>query len=99
MTLRQTAVVGGCLGLTVSIGILILLWSYGIWEIMFRDVDLRAALWPSSVMLTAGWCCTVPGILTTVSSIAINCLIYMAIALLLRAGIRVLKPRRGVQNS
>jgi hypothetical protein len=48
-------------------------------------------LWPSSAMLTLGWCCTVPGIMTTISSVAINCLLYMAIALLLRTCVRWLR--------
>lgn len=98
MTVRQTIVAGGAVGLVVSLVVLALLWRYGVWEIMFGNTDLRALLWPSSVMLTIGWCCTVPGILTTISSIAINCLIYIAVALLLRAGIRALKPHRSAGN-
>jgi hypothetical protein len=98
MTTRQTVAAGGVVGLAVSVVVLALLLKYGIWEIMLGNVDLRAVLWPSSVMVTVGWCCTVPGILTTVFSIAINCLIYIAVALLLRTGIRALKPHRSARN-
>ena len=58
MTVRQTATAGGAVGLAVSMVVLALLWRYGIWLIMVGRVDLRAVLWPSSVMLTVGWRCT-----------------------------------------
>jgi threonine/homoserine/homoserine lactone efflux protein len=48
-------------------------------------------------MLTAGWCCTVAGILITISSIAINCLTYAGIALLFRVGLRAIKRRPHTQ--
>jgi hypothetical protein len=65
-------------------------------EAEFSDAMKRGPeAWPSSVMLTLDWCCTVLGILITASSVAINCLIYIAIGLLLRAGIRAIKPHRG----
>jgi len=46
--------------------------------------DVRVILWPSSIVITVGWCTTAAGIMTTISSIAINCLLYVGIALLLR---------------
>ncbi|GEM_PF-2744074 len=98
MTVRQTVAVGGAVGLAISGIVLALLGRYGIWQIMLGNTDLRALLWPSSVMLPLNWCCTVPEILMTLSSIAINCLIYMLIALLLRAGIRTLKPHRETER-
>jgi hypothetical protein len=94
MTVRQAVIAGGSLGLTVPALVLALLWRYGIWEIMLGDTDLRKMLWPSSVIMMVGWCCTVPGVLLTVLSIAINCLLYVAVALLLRAGIRLALPHR-----
>jgi hypothetical protein len=98
MTVRQTVAIGGGIGLAVPVIVLVLLWRYGIIQIMFGNVDLRAVLWPSSIMLTVGWCCTVPGILITISSVAINCVLYATVALLSRAGIRLLKPNRGAAN-
>jgi len=94
MTVRQTMAVGGVVGLTLSGAVLVLLWFFGVWRFMrIGNTDLRVVLWPSSIMLTGGWCCTVPGIMTTISSIAINCLLYAAIALGLRACFRlVIKP-------
>jgi hypothetical protein len=58
---------------------------HGIWEIVLPGkADLRLILWPSSIMITVGWCSTAAGIMTTISSIAINCLLYIGIALSLR---------------
>lgn len=91
MTVRQTAVVGGTVGLIVSAAVLVLLGSFGVWHLMrVGSTDLRVMVWPSSAMLTAGWCSTLPGIMTTIASIAINCLLYAAVALLLRAGVRMI---------
>jgi hypothetical protein len=94
MTLRKTLALGGGLGLVPPVIVLALLWRYGVFEIMLGSIDLRAVLWPSSVMLTTRWCCTVPGVLITISSVGINCVIYMVVALLLRAGIGSLRSRR-----
>jgi hypothetical protein len=89
MTVRQTAVAGLVAGLTVSAALLFLLCRFGVWRLMrVGRTDLRVLLWPSSVMLTGGWHSTIPGIMTTFSSVAINCLIYMAAALLLRSCIQ-----------
>ena len=80
MTARKTAFVGSVIGLVVSGTILVVLWNFGV------STRLRLALWPSSIMLTVDWCCTVSGILGTISAVAINCLMYVAIFFLLRAG-------------
>ena len=88
MTTRQTALLGSGLGFIVSGTVLTFLWLYGILEWRITEgssIDLTRALWPSSVMLTVSWRCTVPGIMITASSVAINCLLYMGIALLLRS--------------
>jgi hypothetical protein len=92
MTMRQTVATGGGVGLAISGVVLALLWRYGIWQVMVGRTDLRAVLWPSSVMVPVTWSSTIPGILTTIFSVAINCLIYITVALLLRASIRALKP-------
>jgi hypothetical protein len=87
MSTKQISVVAGVAALVVSGTVLGLLWRYGIWEIMLvGKTDVRVILWPSSIMITVGWCSTAAGIMTTVSSIAINCLLYIGIALLLRRG-------------
>ena len=68
--------------------VLTFLWLYGIleWRVTAgSSINLTRLLWPSSMMLTVTWRCTVPGIMTTLSSIAINCLLYMGTALLLRS--------------
>ena len=85
MTTKQTAIIASALALSVCGIILGLLWRYGIWEIMvLGKTDIRAILWPSSIMITVGWYCTPAGLMTTISSMAINCLLYVGIALLLR---------------
>lgn len=90
MTKRQVATIGGIVGLTVSSLVLVLLWAGVLGALRLRGVDLAHVLWPSSVMLTLGWCCTVAGILTTVSSIAINCLLYAMVALLVRSFVKLM---------
>ena len=92
MTVRQTVVAGGGVGLVISGIVLVLLWRYGIWEIMLGHTNLRVVLWPSSVMVPVTWSSTLPGKLTTPFSVAINCLIYAIIALLLRKCVRAFRP-------
>jgi len=85
MSTRQTAIIAGLVAFVVSGTALALLLRYGIWEYMlFGKADLRVILWPSSIMITIGWCCTAAGIMTTISSIAINCLLYIGITLSLK---------------
>src|ERR1039457_4691054 len=85
MTKRQTAIMGGVVGFLVSIAVLVLLW-YGVSGVLYvGHTDYMYVVWPSSVMLVVGWRRTVPGGMLMASSVAINCLIYAAIALLLRA--------------
>ena len=84
MSTRQTAAIAGAVSLAVCVTVLALLWRYGIWRVMIWKMDLRAVLWPSSIMVTVGWNCTVAGIMTTICSIVISCLLYVGIALLLR---------------
>jgi hypothetical protein len=96
MTGRQVATIGGIVGLLVSCMVLVLLWIGALGVLRLRGVNLVHVLWPSSVMLTVGWYYTIPGILITISSIAINCLLYLVIALLLRACVRLrVRTNRG----
>ena len=85
MTTNKSAMIACAGALSVCGVVLGLLWRYGVWEIMvLGKTDVRAILWPSSIMITVGWCSTLAGIMTTISSMAINCLLYIGIALLLR---------------
>lgn len=84
MTKRQTALIGSVTGLVASSVFLLLLW-FGVSGVLrIGNANLRYVLWPSSIMLVRGWCCTVPGIMITLSSVAFNCLTYAALALLSR---------------
>jgi hypothetical protein len=85
MSTKQIAIIASTVAFTVCGTVLGLLWQYGIWEIMvLGKTDVRVILWPSSIMITVGWCSTPAGIMTTISSIVINCLLYVGIAVLLR---------------
>ena len=84
MSAKKTAIIAGNLALVVPGAVLFLLWRYGVWKIMIGKTDLRPLLWPSSKMITNDWCNTVRGVGTTICSIEINCLLYIAIALVLR---------------
>lgn len=96
MTTRQVAIIGGVVGLTAS-AMEVALFRFGVLGVLRADgIDFVHILWPSSVMLINGWCSTVQGLLITVSSIAINCLLYALVALGLRACLRlVIKANRG----
>ena len=98
MTTKKTAVIGGVAGLIVPGIVLTLLSWFGVWRIVrIGNTDLTHILWPSSAMLTVTWHTTVGGIMTTVASIAFNCLLYIAGAFLLRGGVGLVwKPRRSV---
>ena len=86
LTKKRTAIIGAILGLLVCAAVLILLDLYGVWYLLpIGHTDLRVLLWPSSVMLTVGWRTTLPGVLITLSSIAINCMVYAGIAIALHA--------------
>jgi hypothetical protein len=90
MTKRQTTIIGGIIGLMASSVVIFLLW-YGVSGVLYiGHTDYMYVLWPSSVMLAGSWYRTVPGIMITASCTAINCLMYAAIALLLRVCIRLI---------
>jgi len=78
--------------LVVSGTALGLLWRLGIWKYMlFGRTNLRLILWPSSGILTVGWCTTPNGILITVFSVVVNCFFYIGVALTLRMFIVALR--------
>lgn len=88
MTVKQTAMLGSVIGLITSSAVMVLLW-FGVSGVLgFRGYDLMYLVWPSAVMLVGGWRSTLPGIIISAYSVAINCLMYAAVALLLRACIR-----------
>jgi hypothetical protein len=94
VTKRQAVFVGGLFGLVVPMTVLTLLYFYGVWDIMsIGHSDLRTIFWPFSVMLTTGWCRTVPGLLITVAAVAYNCLTYIGMALLLRVCVNLIAHR------
>ena len=81
MSTRRLATVGACFGLLVCVTVLTFLCLYGIlqWRVGGKPgIDLTRLLWPSVVMLTEGWRHTLPGILITLSSVVINCMVYAA---------------------
>ncbi len=93
MTVRRTAMRAASAALVVSGTVLGLLWRFGEWDIVqIGHTDLRVILWPSSAMLTVGWCSTARGILITIFSVAVNCFLYVGISLVLRACIFAVRP-------
>ena len=80
MTTRHVLLIGAVLGFCVSIAVLALLWFGVAGVLVVRGTDLISLFWPSSFLLRLGWRSTLPGIATTVVSVALNCLLYMAVA-------------------
>jgi hypothetical protein len=60
--------------------------------------ELMYVLWPSSVMLIVGWRSTLPGIAITLFSVILNCVTYITVVLLLRAGISLLAGPKAVRE-
>ena len=80
MTTKQVLLSGVALGFCVSIAVLTLFW-FGVAGVLnIGRTDLMYILWPSSLMLTTSWSSSVAGVATTVVSVGINCLLYMAVA-------------------
>jgi hypothetical protein len=86
-------IIFGILGLIAPAIVLTLLWFGLAGGFGIGKFNLTNLLWPSNVMLIRGWCSTVPGVMITVSSVAINCLLYTGIALLVRGCIRLVAGR------
>lgn len=94
MTTRRVVLIGAVLGFIVPVIALTFL-RFGLpSDFMAGNVNLTHVLWPSYGMLTVGWRSTVHGIVTTITAVAINCLIYGVIALLLRTGILAVTKAR-----
>jgi hypothetical protein len=90
MTTRRVAIVGGGVGLLVSAVVLVLLWCGVAGILRIGHIDLMYLLWPSSLMLTITWDKTLFGITLTVISLALNVLMYGAIAILLERALRLI---------
>jgi hypothetical protein len=78
--------IGALFGLAISAAVLTLLW-FGVAGVLHPNAtgtDWMQVFWPASVMLVVGWRSTIPGLMITVSAVAINCLLYVAIAYALR---------------
>jgi hypothetical protein len=88
---RKLIFLAGGVGLVMPAVALTLL-GFGIsGELMAGDTNLTFVFWPFFHMLTGGWRSTVPGILITVAAITYNCLLYIVLALLVRACIQILR--------
>jgi len=74
--------IGALLGLAIPGAVLTLLW-FGVAGVLHANAtgtDWIKLFWLASVMLVVGWRSTIPGLMITVSAVAINCVLYMAIA-------------------
>ncbi len=91
MTTRQVLIVGGIVGLLLSSTVLALLWFGVAGVLVVGKTDLMYVFWPSSVMLLTSWRSTIPGIMLTASSVAINCLLYMALGYALLRVVRLVR--------
>lgn len=98
MTKNHVVLVGAVLGLIVPMIVLTILWFGLGFGITVGSINLTNLLWPSSTMLIRGWHSTVPGVRITASSIAINCLLYVAIALVLRACINFITKLKVIRE-
>ena len=82
MTNRTVLFIGALLGLAIPGAVLTLLW-FGVAGVLHANAtgtDWIKLFWLASVMLVVGWRSTIPGLMITVSAVAINCVLYMAIA-------------------
>ena len=93
MSTRQLLIVGSIVGLLVSSAVLALLWFGVAGVLVVGKADLTYVFWPASVMLTVGWHRTIPGMMITASAVALNCLLYMAVAYSLRVAVRLIAHR------
>jgi len=73
--------------------VLMLLWFGVAGVLIVGHTDTMYVLWPSSSILTVGWRSTVPGVMTTMASVAINCLLYMAIVYVLHRVVRIVRVK------
>jgi hypothetical protein len=93
LTNRTVLLIGALFGLAVSGAVLTLL-GFGVAGVLHSNgtgTDWMHVFWPASVMLVVGWRSTIPGLVITVSAVAINCFLYMAIAYVLWQLARLLR--------
>ena len=98
MTARHGIAVGCALGLITSGIVVALMWFRVSGVLRVGQTDLMYVLWPSSVMLIVGWRNTLPGIAITLFSVILNCFTYIAVVLLLRAGISLIARPKAVRE-
>ena len=81
LTSRAVLLIGALFGLAISSAVLTLMWFgvAGVLQPNATGTDWMHVIWPASVMLVVGWRSTIPGLMITVSAVAINCVLYMAI--------------------
>ena len=77
------------MGLLASVVVLVLLWFGVAGVLRIGRTDLMYLVWPSSLILTVTWDRTVFGITLTVISVALNVLMYGAIATLVEMALRL----------
>lgn len=93
MTTRLILFIGGAIGLGVCGVVLALLWCGVSGVLLVNNTNLEDLFWPSFIMLTTGWRSTPAGIMITISSVVINCLLYMAVAYVLWKILRLITVR------
>ena len=85
--------IGSAFGLIAACVVMVLS-CYGVAGILIcGQIDFMYVLWPVSVMLPGDWLRTIPGLITTVLLVMINCLTYSAFALLIRQVARSTTPK------
>ncbi len=89
--MRKAALLGGILGLVICVIVLSLYWFGVAGVLRSANIDLGLLFWPSSIMLVGGWRSTIPGIMIAASSVTMNCLMYMALAMIFYGCVHVLK--------
>ena len=88
MTIKQSILFGAAIGFVVSSIILVLLW-FGVSGILrVGSADLMYVLWPASIIMSLEWRSTPLGIVITLIAVVMNCGMYAAGLLVLRAIIR-----------
>ena len=88
MKTRTLIFVAGAAGFVVCALVLTLL-AFGVTGVLIlRNIDLMYVLWPSSLILTVDWRSTALGMAITVTSVLLNCVTYIDVALAGRTLIR-----------
>src|SRR5690348_3202651 len=85
MTMRQSAGLGGMVGLLVCLLLLTLLWSGVSGVINVWGTETMFVLWPTALMLTVGWSTSTTGVAITILAVILNCITYALIAVALQS--------------